>query len=77
MERRAGMREFETFRCGVCGKPVETEWRSGGLLPGPYALLGDVFFHTAGCADEYIVEFERACRESDARSERTSHDGAD
>jgi hypothetical protein len=61
--------EFEMYRCGVCGGPVETEWCSDGLLPGPYVLLGEVFFHAPGCAGEYMVEFERSCREADARSQ--------
>lgn len=49
--------ETETFPCGQCGKPVETEWCSDGLLPGPYALLGDVVFHDPECVNEYLKDF--------------------
>lgn len=45
--------EFETFNCGLCGKPIETEWCSDGLLPGPYALLGEVFFCAPDCVNKY------------------------
>ena len=52
--------EFETFECGQCGKPVETEWCSEGLLPGPYELLGEVFFHKPECSEQYLKEFTAA-----------------
>lgn len=50
--------ETETFTCGQCGKPVLTYWHpeGKGLLPGSYALLGDVMFHEE-CCDEYLKEF--------------------
>ncbi len=51
--------EFETYTCGECGEPVETEWCSDGLLPGPYELLGDVFFHKPECSTKYLEAFER------------------
>jgi hypothetical protein len=57
--------EFETYPCGECGKPVETEWCSDGLLPGPYELLGEVFFHKPDCVDKYLAAFSEACRTSE------------
>jgi hypothetical protein len=50
--------QAEDFTCGHCGKPVKTEWIVGeprnGLLRGPYALLGEVFFHEPECVDAYL-----------------------
>lgn len=64
--------EFETYPCGECGKPIETEWCSDGLLPGPYALMGEVFFHAPDCAGKYLEAFDLACREADARTPQGS-----
>jgi hypothetical protein len=59
------MPEIEKYPCGVCGEPVETEWCPTGLLPGPYELLGEVFFHAPKCTEIYLTGFEAACRKSE------------
>lgn len=50
--------KFIEFKCGVCGKPVKTEWSPKGLLEGSYLLMGEVFFHKGECADKYLQSFE-------------------
>jgi hypothetical protein len=62
--------EFETYTCGECGKPVETEWCSDGLLPGPYELLGDVFFHKPECSTKYLEVFQRACNDVEGQKKQ-------
>jgi hypothetical protein len=52
--------QTDTFTCGECGRPVETKWSSAGLMPGPYSLFGDVFFHEPECADVYLKAFKNA-----------------
>lgn len=55
--------KVEEFRCGHCGEPVVTEWATGtrsGLLHGPYALLGEVFFHEPKCVDAFLKDFDAA-----------------
>lgn len=64
--------EFESFPCGHCGKMVETEWCSDGLLPGPYTLLGDVVFHDA-CVEDYLKPLETLTMATDPISLLTPH----
>lgn len=60
--------EIEIFRCGRCGKDVETKWAyvatkdslklkacRGYLTDPAYFLAGEVFFHSE-CWDELIKE---------------------
>jgi hypothetical protein len=47
------------FPCGHCGASVVTEWSTDGLMPGPYALLGDVLFHEPECVDAYLKDFPK------------------
>lgn len=61
--------EFETYTCGECGKPVDTEWCSDGLLPGPYELLGEVFFHKPECVNKYLMKFIAACEGTSSHNE--------
>lgn len=54
------MSDVETFdvECPYCHKPVTVQWDNGprgGLLPGPYSLVGDLIFHDE-CWDAYVAE---------------------